>query len=118
MQRLLGRELRGAPGVDELWRKGWLLEEAFHSTGRCVPEQLRLVLVKRAGRGRDKAMEPHYSMQVVETMLDEAFEAHHGLPPSQRLLEAFAPFAHLRPFDARVGDKRLKDFRAFVKAHY
>ena len=45
MQRVMGRALVGVPGVDELTCKDYLLQEAFQCTGRCVPEQLRLVLV-------------------------------------------------------------------------
>jgi len=57
-------------------------------------------------------MKPHFATQVVETMLDEAFAAHHGLPPSKEFLELFAPFAQLRrrAFDKCRRDRRLTDF--------
>ena len=64
-------ELLGAPrhpGV--MWHKEYLLEEAWRTMGRCVPEQLCLAITRRVERG---AHEPFFAMPVMETMLDEGY---------------------------------------------
>ena len=87
--------------------------------GRRVP-QLCLAITQRVESG---AQEPVFAMPVMETMLDEGYEAYHRLPPRKELLDAFAPFARLRGRGfakclENMHRSHLHGFRAFAHAHY
>ena len=83
---------------DDLYRKTGLHAEAWRETGKCVLYHMQGCLTTRSyiGSGRSDRRQdsrPRFTLDQLETLYDEVWEAEHEVGPRVELVEAFAPHA-------------------------